>query len=123
MQRMLDEVGSANIGVVMDPCNYILPQQARRTDEVLFDAFERLGDRIVIAHAKDFSFTSEGAFAKPEPPAGTGMLNYPLFMSLLNRTKPHVNLILEHLKEPQMPQSIAIIHEAAAKAASERRAS
>jgi sugar phosphate isomerase/epimerase len=112
MENMLEQVASTQLGIVMDPCNFIPPQQAARADEIMTEAFERLGERILIAHAKDFALAAEGLYASPEPAAGTGLLNYPLYFSLLSRSKPHCTLCLEHLKGHQMPNSIARLQEA-----------
>ncbi|TVY02413.1 sugar phosphate isomerase/epimerase family protein [Paenibacillus cremeus] len=93
MQRIIEEVPSSNIGVVMDPVNLLHAGNVQRQDEVLQDAFDRLGDRIIHAHAKDFNVSAEGAMQFCSP--GTGNLNYSLFMSLLRRTKPCVHVTFE----------------------------
>lgn len=112
MERLLQEVPSANLGVVMDPCNYIAQKDASRQDEVIREAFSRLGERCLIAHAKDFNYreaddTAEHKLVQPGP--GMGDLNYPLYLQLLDRYKPNIKIYLEHLPPSQMPASIAYI--------------
>lgn len=112
MERMLEEVPSPNLGIVMDPCNYIPQKDAHRQDEVMREAFERLGDRILIAHAKDFNYRHADDTAEHklvQPGAGMGDLNYGLYMRLLNEYKPHVKIYLEHLAESQMLASSSYI--------------
>jgi sugar phosphate isomerase/epimerase len=112
MERMLLEVPSSNIGIVMDPCNFIPQKDEIRQDEVIREAFARLGDRILIAHAKDFNYREHDDKAEHkivQPAAGTGDLNYPLYLQLLNEHKPNVKIYLEHLAEDQMLASSAFV--------------
>lgn len=94
MERLLEEIGSSHLGIVMDPCNYIDETNMDRQEEVMDDAFRRLGGRILLAHAKDFRI-EDGRMIQPA--AGTGLLNYPHYLRLLTAAKPHVHLFLEHL--------------------------
>jgi len=115
MQRMLEEVPSSNIGIVMDPCNYIRQKDEGRQDEIIREAFDRLGDRILIAHAKDFNYRKHDDKTEHkmiQPAAGTGDLNYPLYLKLLNEYKPNVKIYLEHLAEEQMLTSSAYVRKA-----------
>lgn len=115
MARMLEEIPSPNLGIVMDPCNYIHAQLADQQHAVMEEAFTRLGDRILIAHAKDIIFksldTSE-EHREIQPAAGTGILDYVTYMKLLHTYKPNLKIYLEHLKEEQMPASIAYVRRA-----------
>ena len=54
-RRLLDEVGSAHLKVVIDPANLVHEGEQPRMQEVLEEAFELLGPEIVLAHAKEFS--------------------------------------------------------------------
>ena len=115
MERMIEEVKSPNLGIVMDPCNYIHAKLADQQQAVMHDAFSRLGDRILIAHAKDIIFksidTSE-EHKEIQPAAGTGILDYLTYMNLLHTAKPHIKIYIEHLTEAQMPSSIAYVRDA-----------
>jgi L-ribulose-5-phosphate 3-epimerase len=115
MQRMLEEVPSMNLGIVMDPCNYIHAGLAERQQEVMAEAFTRLGKHILIAHAKDIIFKSADTSEEHreiQPAAGTGILDYATYMKLLHQYKPQIKIFLEHLKEEQMSTSIAYVREA-----------
>jgi sugar phosphate isomerase/epimerase len=52
-RRLLDEVDSPWLKVVIDPANLVGPGQFARVAEILDEAFDRLGPDIVLAHAKD----------------------------------------------------------------------
>lgn len=107
LARMLGEVPSSNIGVVIDPGNLLTSSNFARQDEVIEQAFELLGDRIIAAHAKDRMMLGSGELATVT--AGLGQMNYELYMKLLNQYKPHVHIIMEEAKEHQMAESKAYI--------------
>ena len=52
-RRLLDEIGSPWLKVVIDPANLIRPGDLPRMAEVLDEAFDWLGPDIVLAHAKN----------------------------------------------------------------------
>ena len=52
-RRLLDEIGSPWLKVVIDPANLIRPGELSRMSEVFEEAFDWLGPDIVLAHAKD----------------------------------------------------------------------
>ncbi|MCM3748755.1 sugar phosphate isomerase/epimerase [Paenibacillus pasadenensis] len=106
MQRMLEKYPSSHLGIVMDPCNYIDETNMDRQEAVIDDAFERLGEFILLAHAKDYRI-DEGTMIQPA--AGTGLLNYPHYLQRLLQSKPHVHLYLEHVPEDQMYQALGIV--------------
>lgn len=107
LARMLEEVPSSNIGVVIDPGNLLTAANFAKQDQVIEEAFELLGDRIIAAHAKDRILLDNGELGTVT--AGLGKMNYELYMKLLNQYKPHVQIIMEEAKEHQMAQSKAYI--------------
>jgi sugar phosphate isomerase/epimerase len=52
-RRLLDEIASPWLKVVIDPVNLIRPEDSSRKAEILEEAFDWLGSDIVLAHAKD----------------------------------------------------------------------
>ena len=52
-ERLFREVKSPALRLVMDPCNYFRKEDLPRMRPMLEAMFQRLGDQIVIAHAKD----------------------------------------------------------------------
>lgn len=103
LSRLLKEIPSSQIGVVIDPGNLLHAGNFARQDEVIEEAFELLGDRIVAAHAKDRKLTEDGEVVTV--PAGFGEMNYSLYMKLLQQYKPGVHIIMEEAQESQMAQS------------------
>jgi sugar phosphate isomerase/epimerase len=52
-RRLLDEIDSPWLNVVIDPANLIRPGELPRIGEILEEAFDWLGPEIVLAHAKE----------------------------------------------------------------------
>jgi L-ribulose-5-phosphate 3-epimerase len=103
-QRLSEELPSPNLGAVLDPNNILNGSNFGAQDEVIRDAFERLGSRIVLAHAKDKAYGPEGGLI--EVCAGKGSMNYPLFMELLRKHKPYVHVTLEAVAPEEMNEAL-----------------
>ena len=53
-QRMLDEVPSDHLQIILDAVNLIGPDTADRAEEIVEDGIRRLGDRAMVLHMKDY---------------------------------------------------------------------
>lgn len=102
-RRLLDEIGSPRLKVVIDPANL--------TGESLNDVFELLGADIVLAHAKDVRADGEIVAA------GRGELDYELYLALLAQHAPTAPLVLHGLTEDEVPGSVAFLRAALSAAA------
>ena len=78
-RRLLDEIGSPRLKIVLDPANLFETASTASQRDIVSAAVDLLADRIVMGHAKDR--TAIGAFAA----AGTGVLDYPHYLSCLKR--------------------------------------
>lgn len=101
-RRLLDELGSQRLKIIIDPANLFLPANRHRMTEVLEEFFDLLGEDIVQAHAKDVIFEN-GEVAHVA--AGTGVLDYSTYLSLLVALPRPVPLIIHGLAEIQVPAS------------------
>jgi sugar phosphate isomerase/epimerase len=91
--RLLGELGDdAPAGIVLDPANLISPQTISRQSEILAEAVDLLGPRVVGIQAKDVA--ASGAAAA----VGTGLLDYPAVLGQLARLPP-VPLIVQDASE------------------------
>jgi len=100
LKRMLEEVPSPNIGVVIDPGNLLTAENFGTQEAVIEEAFRLLGDRIVAAHAKDRIPSGSGELLTAAP--GFGRMNYASYLELLHRHKPGVPIVMEHAKPDEM---------------------
>jgi sugar phosphate isomerase/epimerase len=104
-RRLLDEMQSSNLKVVIDGANLFHAGELPRMAEILDEAFDLLGESIVLAHAKDLGHDgSAGQLA-----AGTGLLDYERYVGLLDRIGYRGPLILHGLAESQVDESVAFL--------------
>ncbi len=104
-RRLLDEMGSPNLKIVMDGANFFHHGELPRMHEILDQAFELLGDDIAIAHAKDLVRDGEAGNVA----AGTGLLDYDHYLRLLAQTGRDLPVLLHSLSEEQAAISIRFL--------------
>ena len=109
-RRLIDEMGSANLKVVIDAANLFGEGELPRMTEILDEAFELLGDHIAIAHGKDLDRDGDAGHLA----AGTGKLDYAHYVSLLCGLPFDVPVILHSLSEDQVDESVAMLRRHAA---------
>lgn len=101
-RRLLDEIQSPHLKVVMDAANIFHTGELPQMHEILDEAFSLLGEDIVIAHAKDLSRDGEAG----NEAAGRGVLDYNYYLSLLHKAGFEGPLILHGLKEADVAESV-----------------
>lgn len=99
--RYLKDAGSDRLKIIMDGANLFTAENVCRMRDVLDEAFELLGDRIVLAHAKDFSLSDGISFVA----AGEGELDYTYYISLLKAASYDGALVMHGLSEKQVGRS------------------
>ena len=102
-RRLLDELRSAQLKVVIDAANLIRPGELARQRETLAAAFALLGSALVLAHAKDVR--EDGTVVA----AGRGGLDYDLYVRLLRETEYDGPLVLHGLAEEDVPDAAAFL--------------
>jgi sugar phosphate isomerase/epimerase len=106
-RRLLDELRSPRLRVVIDPANlFDAGDPSRRvanSEAVLTEAFELLAGDIVLAHAKDV--TEDGAFAA----AGQGDVDWERYLTLLDGSGYTGALIMHGLDEADVAGSTAFL--------------
>lgn len=108
-QRLIEEVRSPRLRLVMDPANYFQPDMLAQMDDVLDDIFQRVGAYIAFAHAKDVRAPDPGGTECIRPAAGTGILDYARYMSLLRQSGYDGALVMHSLEEAEVPSSAAYV--------------
>jgi sugar phosphate isomerase/epimerase len=104
-RRLLDEIASPHLKVVIDGANLFHAGELPRMREILDEAFALLGREIVLAHAKDLSRDGEAG----HDAAGTGLLDYDCYLALLRETGFTGSLILHSLQEAQVPGCVSFL--------------
>jgi sugar phosphate isomerase/epimerase len=104
-RRLLDEMQSPHLKIILDAANLFRAGDLARQRAVLNEAFDLLGPDIVLAHAKDLSRDGEAGHQA----AGTGALDYVLYLKLLGQSGYTGPLILHSLTEAEVDPAIAFL--------------
>jgi sugar phosphate isomerase/epimerase len=102
-RRLIEEMGSPRLGVVIDAANLADEGDEDRLPAVLEVAFELLSDRILFAHAKDRAHGGEVV------PAGQGAVPWDRYIELLRKVNPEMALIMHGLDEADVPDAAAFL--------------
>ena len=104
-RRIIDQIGSPYLKVVMDGANIFHTGELPRMREILDEAFALLGEHIAFAHAKDLDRDGEAGHLA----AGKGLLDYDQYLSLLNDVDSDVPIILHGLSEAEVDGCVAFL--------------
>jgi sugar phosphate isomerase/epimerase len=101
-RRLLDEIRSEHLQVVIDGANLFHAGQLPRMREILDEAFQLLGDSIRLAHAKDLERDGDAG----DLAAGQGVLDFEYYLHLLHEIGFDGSIILHSLDETQVAASV-----------------
>ncbi len=107
-RRLLDEIGSPRLRIVLDGANLLTLSNADDMPDVLAEACDLLGPQITIAHAKDVVITNGQI---QHVAAGAGVLDYENYVTRLRGCGFDGPLVLHGLKESEVAGSLAYVHE------------
>ncbi len=106
-RRLLNEMRSPRLKVIMDAANlFDAADPARRlsrSEQILDETFELLGDDIVVVHAKDVMASGEVVAA------GKGDLDYGLYLKHLSEAGYGGPLVMHGLDEEEVEGSLAFL--------------
>lgn len=94
-RRLIDEVGSPALKVLMDAANIFHSGDLDRMGEHLHEAFQLVGHDIALAHAKDLDHDGDAGGRA----AGQGKLDYSLYLSELQACGFDGAIVFHQLKE------------------------
>ena len=104
-RRIIDQIGSPYLKVVMDGANIFHAGELPRMREILDEAFVLLSEHIAFAHAKDLDRDGEAGHLA----AGKGLLDYDQYLSLLNDVDPNLPIVLHGLSEAEVDGCVAFL--------------
>ncbi|MBO5452474.1 MAG: sugar phosphate isomerase/epimerase [Clostridia bacterium] len=78
LRRIIEDVGTGNLGINLDPANLIMYGKANPVD-----ALDIIGEFVRDIHGKDGCYPTNGRELGKETPLGEGKVNYPQFISRL----------------------------------------
>lgn len=106
LRRLVDEVNSPNIKVILDCANLMSVTNYQKQEEVIEEAFRLLDDYIIALHIKDFIVEDNKIKIVP---VGQGWMKYEAIMHYAKYESPHIFTSLEATTEPHLEESIALI--------------
>lgn len=78
LRRTIEDIGTGNLGINLDPANLILYGKANPVD-----ALNVFGDLVRDVHAKDGCYPTDGKHLGKETPLGEGLVNFPVLVAKL----------------------------------------
>ena len=102
-RQLIDERKSPRLRIVLDPANLFEVALPRENQVIIARAIDLLGDRIVMAHAKDRR--ANGEFTT----AGSGVVDFPHFVRCLRSAGFDGPLITHGLSEQEAPTVAAFL--------------
>jgi sugar phosphate isomerase/epimerase len=107
--RIVHEVGSPHLRLLMDPTNWFEPDMLGRVTETIERGFATERGLFLLAHAKDVTPPAPGSDKPGLPAAGQGVLDYATYVRLLHEHDYTGPLIIEHLTEAQIPDTMRYV--------------
>jgi sugar phosphate isomerase/epimerase len=113
MRAVLDEVNSPMVKCDFDPVNWITLQTIFATGPAVAAMVATLGPQIVSAHAKDVAIQDRLVVHIDNIAAGTGILDYPTFLRLIEDLDPSYPVIVEAAAIEELPAVSDFLHRTA----------
>lgn len=92
-RRVLDEIKSPNLRIILDPVNLLEIYNYEKQDEILDEAVELLGKDVAVLHVKDFQI-KDGKLVSV--PVGQGMCHWERVIPYMKKEKPFMHATLEN---------------------------
>jgi L-ribulose-5-phosphate 3-epimerase len=114
ISRLLQAIGNPpSLRWVMDPFNIVHESELTNVRPVIDQYFNLIAPMCPVVHAKDLLFVDG---EKTTPRSGTGIFDWPYYAELLQRLLPTTPLVLEHLKWPEVTETLAFVKQELARA-------
>lgn len=103
MKKLLESINSTNILVILDPVNLLNINNYKECNNIIKEAFELYGEKIVLIHAKDF-IIKDNKMVKV--PIGKGLMDYEFIIDIINKYKPGLDIIIENQQNENLIESL-----------------
>ena len=90
LRRVIEDVGTGNLGINLDPANLSLYCQGNPVD-----ALDVFGEYVCDIHAKDGKYPTNGRYLGEETIVGAGKVNFPKFVERLKEIGYNGTMIIE----------------------------
>lgn len=106
-RRLLDEMKSPRLKIVLDPANLFRPGDLGRSEEIFEEAFDLLGADIAVAHAKELGADGHAASLA----LGKGVLDWERYVSGLQAAKFKGPIIMHGFEERDAAESVKFLRD------------
>lgn len=106
-RRVLDEIASPNLQIILDPVNLLHISNYRNRKEIIKEALELLEEDIAVLHIKDFIVGNDGLIWTA---AGKGMMEYDEILRFIKEKKPYIHCTLEDTVPENAMEAADYIH-------------
>lgn len=103
-RRVLDEINSPNLRIILDPVNLLESYNYEKQDEIIDEAIELLGPDVAVLHVKDFVIRDGKLVSVP---VGQGQCHWDRIMPYMKKEKPFMHATLEDTKPDN---AVAALH-------------
>lgn len=103
-RRVLDEIDSPNLRIILDPVNLLESYNYEKQDEIIDEAIELLGRDVAVLHVKDFVIRDGKLVSVP---VGQGQCHWDRIMPYMKKEKPYMHATLEDTKPEN---AVAALH-------------
>ncbi len=107
-RRVLDEINSPNLRIILDPVNLLEIYNYEKQDEILDEAVELLGKDVAVLHVKDFQI-QDGKLVSV--PVGQGMCHWERVIPYMKKEKSFMHATLENTSPDNAVAALAHIRE------------
>ncbi|MDE5699808.1 MAG: sugar phosphate isomerase/epimerase [Lachnospiraceae bacterium] len=94
-RRVLDEIDSPNLRIILDPVNLLESYNYEKQDEIIDEAVELLGKDVAVLHVKDFVIRDGRLVSVP---VGQGQCHWDRIIPYMKKEKPYMHATLEDTK-------------------------
>ncbi len=105
-RRVLDEINSPNLRIILDPVNLLEIYNYEKQDEIIDQAIELLGKDIAVLHVKDFVIKDNKLISVP---VGQGQCHWDRIMPFMKKEKPFMHATLEDTKPENAVEALHYI--------------
>lgn len=105
-RRVLDEIDSPNLRIILDPVNLLESYNYEKQDEIIDQAIELLGKDIAVLHVKDFVIKDGKLISVP---VGQGQCHWDRIMPYMKKEKPFMHATLEDTKPENAVEALHYI--------------
>lgn len=107
-RRVLDEIASPNLRIILDPVNLLESYNYEKQDEIIDEAIELLGRDVAVLHVKDFVIRDGKMVSVP---VGQGQCHWDRIIPYMKKEKPYMHATLENTNPDNAVAALKYISE------------